>query len=272
MLRSLPNHPDSPAAVSGYATFPFAALLRPVNFVVGPFGSGKTEIALNIALGAAASGLPVTLVDLDTVTPALRSRQVAPVLRSAGVDLVAPAGQLAYADLPTIPGGVHGAISSDERIAVVDVGGNPTGARVLASLGAEIAARPYHCWGVVSPWRPDASDPQIAGRSLAAIAARGRIELTGVAGNLHLPEETNVERIRHGWRVIAATAAGMGLPVVLCAADGRQVGLVRQVLDDEQDAAGVPVLGLRLMMRPPWDAGPDDVAWHWDAEALTLRG
>ena len=272
MLRSLPDHPDRPATETRIATFPFATLLRPLNFVVGPFGSGKTEIALNLALGAAASGMPITLVDLDTVTPALRSRQVAPVLRSAGVDLVAPTGQLAYADLPTVPGGVHGAIGSDERIAIVDVGGNPTGARVLGSLNATIAGRPYHCWGVVSPWRPDASDPQVAGRSLDAIATRGRIELTGVAGNLHLPAETTPELIRRGWRVIAATSVGMGLPVVLCAADGRQVSLVRQVLDDEQDAAGIPVLGLRLMMRPPWDAGPDDVAWHWDAEAPAPRG
>jgi hypothetical protein len=272
VLRSLPDHPNQPATETGISTFPFATLLRQLNLVVGPFGSGKTEIALNIALGAAALGLPITLVDLDTVTPALRSRQVAPVLRAAGVDLVAPAGQLAYADLPTVPGGVHGAISSDERITVVDVGGNPTGARVLGSLNSAISARSYHCWGVVSPWRPDASDPQTAGRSLAAVAAQGRIELTGLVGNLHLPAETTTERIRHGWRVIAATAAGMGLPVSLCAAEGRQVSLVRQVLDDEQDATGVPVLGLRLMMRPPWDAGPDDVAWHWDAEAPAPRG
>lgn len=266
MADALPGRPGAPSTQIDPHVFPFHSLLRPVTLLIGPFGSGKTEIALNLALGAAAAGAEVTLVDLDTVTPAVRSRQAGQVLAKAGVQLVAPTGQLAYADLPTLPGGVHGALSASGRLTIVDVGGNPTGAKVLATLGDALDQRVVHCWGVVSPWRPDAGDAAKARESLLAIAARGRVRLTGVAGNLHFPAATNPDQIRAGWRVIAATAEALDLPVAFCAARRELAGDVRKVLTEQgRRAAGVPVLPLRLIMRPPWEAGLDDMAWHWSA-------
>ncbi len=65
-------------------------LHRRVTVFVGHFGSGKTEIALNGALDLAATGEPVTLVDLDVVKPYFRSRAARNLLEQAGVELVAP--------------------------------------------------------------------------------------------------------------------------------------------------------------------------------------
>jgi hypothetical protein len=109
---------------------------------------------------------------------------------------------------------------------------------------------------------------------LTAIAARGRIDLTGIVGNLHFPAEITPERIRHGWQVVAGTAAAMGLPVAMCAARTEDAVLIRQVLTVSGSGAGaLPLLEVRLMMRPPWETGPDDAAWHWQAELpVAARG
>ena len=73
-----------------------------VTVLVGHFGSGKTEIALNGALDLAAAGLRVTLADLDVVKPYFRSRSARAILSDAGIELVAPTGANVHADLPII--------------------------------------------------------------------------------------------------------------------------------------------------------------------------
>ena len=41
--------------------------------IIGNFGSGKTELALNMAFRARARGEKVTLVDIDVINPYFRS-------------------------------------------------------------------------------------------------------------------------------------------------------------------------------------------------------
>ena len=48
--------------------------------IIGHYGSGKTEIAMNLAI-ALAQRDPVTLVDLDIVNPYFRSAEHPQVLR-----------------------------------------------------------------------------------------------------------------------------------------------------------------------------------------------
>ena len=73
-----------------------------VTLLVGHFGSGKTEIALNGALDLAAAGERTTLADLDVVKPYFRSRSARAILSDAGIELLAPTGANVHADLPII--------------------------------------------------------------------------------------------------------------------------------------------------------------------------
>ncbi len=238
--------------------------LRPLTFLVGAFGSGKTEIALNLALRAAGEGLSVTLIDLDTVTPALRSRQAVDILAAAGVELIAPAGQLAYADLPAVPGGVRAALEDDRRHVIVDVGGSPAGARVLASMAEPISSRGYASWGVVSPWRPDTSSPGAAVRELRAIEEFGRLQLTGLVANLHLPAELPADELQRGWGVVTGAARELGVPVVFCAVGPGRARQVHAALGSSGGGtshAPVEIFGLRLFMKAPWDDDPAAAPW-----------
>ena len=50
--------------------------------LLGAFGSGKSELALNMSIAAAKKG-PCTLVDLDVINPYFRSRERQDALEKA---------------------------------------------------------------------------------------------------------------------------------------------------------------------------------------------
>ncbi|MEI3231874.1 MAG: hypothetical protein V8S24_11985 [Gordonibacter pamelaeae] len=65
-------------------TAPAWAPAAPVLVITGHYGVGKTNLALNLALDAAARGLEVTVVDLDVVNPFFRSSDYRALLDEAG--------------------------------------------------------------------------------------------------------------------------------------------------------------------------------------------
>jgi hypothetical protein len=222
--------------------------LRPVTCIIGAFGSGKTEVAINLALAAAKHSNRVCLVDLDTVTPAFRTRQVAAVLDSGGVRLIAPAGQLAYADLPAVPPEVRGALGDPSQTVLLDVGGNPAGAKSLGSLTDLIRQRDYDCWAVISPWRPDTRDPEQAAGVVSAVTKAAGLPVTGLVANLHIPFAPSEQDYRAGVAVVRSAAAQLDTELVMCAIPGPMLAAGQQAL-----GPGLRWLGLNLYMRAPWD-------------------
>ena len=56
------------------------------TFIIGNFGSGKTEIAINLALRHAAMGSSM-LIDMDIINPYFKSSSKEKILRDAGVEI-----------------------------------------------------------------------------------------------------------------------------------------------------------------------------------------
>ena len=63
--------------------------------LIGNYGSGKTEIAINLAVKSAAKGLNTLVIDLDKVNDYFRMSDRVDVLKDNNVNLVSPtfAGQ-----------------------------------------------------------------------------------------------------------------------------------------------------------------------------------
>jgi hypothetical protein len=227
--------------------------------IVGAFGSGKTEVAINCAVGIARSGQPVTLIDLDTVTPALRCRQAAQAMAELPIQLLAPAGQLAYADLPSISAAMRSALADRSRKVILDVGGHPTGARALGSLADLFAATDHAIWGVVSPWRPQTRDPDGIESMMSEISARIGLPVTALVANLHTPGEPNAEVLQAGATVVRQAAAELGITIALYAIDSHHLALARQTLGEEHNW-----LGMELFMRTPWEEGDLSAGGLWN--------
>lgn len=222
---------------------------RQVTVLVGHFGSGKTEIALNGALHLAADGLSVTLADLDIVKPYFRSRSARHILSEAGVHLIAPEGENIHADLPIIVPQVRDILRRPRGKTILDVGGDGTGARVLGSLTDVLPTTGIQILVVLNFSRPSTPDVEGAVAMVHEIESIARIEVTGLVSNTHMMEETTPEIALKGAHLAVETGQALDLPVVAAAIH-------------EDDATSVngqlpcPAFVLKRIVKPPFEVQP----------------
>jgi len=108
--------------------------MRRLTFLTGYFGSGKSEIAVNLAI----QGKVKYLVDLDVINPYFRSREADVPLREAGVVVISsPLKDAIYADMPYLSKDVFKPFFDPFVKAIFDLGGNDLG-----------------CFGSIATWPP----------------------------------------------------------------------------------------------------------------------
>ncbi len=220
---------------------------RRITILVGGFGSGKTETAINLALRTARGGERCYLADLDLVTPFFRSREVGSVLEEAGVKVLFPPARFTQTDLPVLPPALHHAIRDRTARVILDVGGSEVGARAVAGFAESLAREEYDALCVVNPRRPFVMTADEVVRSLRGIELVSRLRITGLVANPHASGRTDWRVIRTGIHVVEEAARRLGLPIkFVCLHFERAV-------DKAPFEIAYPVLPLELYMRPPWD-------------------
>ncbi len=221
--------------------------LRGVVVVTGHYGCGKSEISVNLAVHHRRMGLRVALADLDVVNPYFRSREAAERLERLGIEVVLPPPGLAQSELPAVSPAVAGLIRRSVDLAVLDAGGDPVGARVLASLGEAFKFRRPAVLMVVNPFRPETSTVSRCLGLLRAIEASCRLTVTGLAGNAHLLAETGPREILAGRRFLAELAEASARPIAFHA-------VAEELLERlDPSVRPEPVLPLRRQLVPPWE-------------------
>jgi len=217
-----------------------------VTVFVGHFGSGKTEIALNGALQLAATGLPVTLADLDVVKPYFRSRAARAILSDAGIELLAPTGANVHADLPIIVPQIRSQLRHDRKHLIMDVGGDDVGARVLGSLADVVPPEDTECLLVLNFRRPGTPDPGAAAIMVREIEAVGRVPVTGLISNTHLMDETTPDVVLEGYRMARETARLTDVPLAAVTVSSE---LASELAAEDLEC---PVITMRRIVRPPF--------------------
>lgn len=215
--------------------------------VVGNYGSGKTEVSVNLAIRAAASGRRVSIADLDLVNPYFRCREARRLMETHGVRVVVPPGAQAWADLPIVLPEVLGMLSPPAgTLSLFDVGGDDVGARVLGSLRDGAIRAGCELWQVINPQRPFTRDADGCMAMRDAIERSSRLSVTGLVVNAHLMEETTADTVLSGLDVAREVARRGRIPIRFVA--------VMEALADEPPirAIGEPVFPMKRHMLPPW--------------------
>lgn len=214
-----------------------------LTLVTGHYGTGKTEFSVNLALALAGEGERVALADLDIVNPYFRSRERRELLEAAGVRLIAAAQALADADVPALPAELHALLEDRAIRGVLDIGGDPSGARVLARYRPRILREDHQLLYVVNASRPEVRTAEQSAACLRAIEAVTGLRCTGLVNNTHLCGETSPETVREGAALAEELSRLTGVPVVCHAAEAR-------FRDRLRDLDPFP---LELRMKKPWE-------------------
>ena len=183
--------------------------------LIGNFGSGKTEISLNLAINAAKTE-PAVLVDLDIVNPYFRSAERKTELQQADVKLIYPIFALSTVDVPSLPPDIYSVFVDKHKTIVFDVGGDPAGATALGQYKSNFDAIPQEALEVlyvVNPRRPFSATPELVLDMLDRIRYRSRLTITGFINNANLAAETSAEDLIQGYELLKTVSDKTGIPV-----------------------------------------------------------
>lgn len=216
-----------------------------IEAYIGEYASGKSENAVNRAISLCRQGLPVTLVDLDTVEPCYTMRPIKRELETMGITVEAwetgdtiglgEAGNV-------IKGSMRWVLRRPGNI-ILDIGYGVQGANVFNLVEGAFENQWLKIIAVINLSRPFTASVNDV---VNYVRSLGRVD--GLLNNTHLAEETTVELVQQGARAVKDAAVQLNLPMIgtsALEAIAEQIGA--------RDCTGAPVRKLeRLMTKAFW--------------------
>ncbi len=212
--------------------------------LTGNYGSGKTELALNLAMKYAVQ-YRTTLVDLDIVNPYFRSGEKAEEMRRAGVRMLMPTYAMTTVDIPALPAEIQSVFEVPSDRVIFDVGGDDTGAAALGRFYPSFMAKreSTKVIFVINCMRPLTKEPDDIIDLAERIQNRGRLKIDMLINNTNLADMTEPGMIESGERTILLCAEKLGITDVITA--GKQ-----EIL--EKCRLKTSVIQIKRYMAPEW--------------------
>ncbi|WP_407385862.1 hypothetical protein [Ruminococcus sp.] len=214
-----------------------------LTILCGHYGSGKTNIAVNMALDLHSQRENVAIADLDIVNPYFRSKDSEEAFKEHGIRLICSDFASSNVDLPSMPADLY-AITDDNSLSVImDIGGDDRGAYALGRLrDAILNENDYEMLMVVNKFRPLTPDAPSTIEVMREIEAACGIPFTGIINNSNLAGETTAEDVLGSARYAEEVVRLSNLPLVLTTVEDR--------LFDELKEKISPLFCLKLQKRP----------------------
>lgn len=191
-----------------------------ITLLCGHYGSGKTNIALNMAYEIKEKYDNVAIADLDIVNPYFRTTDSAEELNTKGIRLIASEYAGSNVDIPAMPQDMY-ALTDDKTVrAVIDVGGDDRGALALGRISSQIVAEnDYEAFLVINKFRPLTPDAASTLEVMAETESAGKFKFTGIINNSNLGVETTAEDVLNSMEYAQSVADATGLPLVATSVD-----------------------------------------------------
>ncbi|MEG6584222.1 hypothetical protein [Dendrosporobacter sp. 1207_IL3150] len=216
-----------------------------IEAYVGEYASGKSENAVNRAIELNKQGIPVSLVDLDTVEPCYTIRPIKKELEEMGIDVVAweTSDTMGLGEAGSVIKGSMRWVLRRKGNIIMDIGYGVHGAEIFNLIEGAWESPHLKIIAVINKSRPFTSSLDSI---LEYVGTLGRVD--ALLNNTHLDEETTVDIVQQGAKVITEAARVLGIPMIATSA-------VRKIADQigSVDCMGNPVRILdRFMPRTFW--------------------
>ena len=191
---------------------------KKITVVCGHYGSGKTNVAVNLAMRMKEANPEkiISAADVDIVNPYFRTADAKDFLAKAGVVPLIPEFANSNVDIPSLPHRLTSLFSEtmgENECTVIDVGGDE-GAVALGMYSKQLNALDYDMIYVVNKYRPLIADPKDAAELMKEIEAVSNLKCTCLVNNSSLGMETTEEDILDSVEYGKECARLCGLPLL----------------------------------------------------------
>ena len=229
--------------------------MKDVKVLIGNYGSGKSELALNFAMQAAARGDRTELLDLDMVNTYFRLTERGKMVEQKEIRLVSPNFACSGIETLSLPSEVSSAFVLDWDTVIFDVGGDDVGATALGRYHRDfMALEPgaLEVLNVVNIRRPLASTVEKIHRLQEGMQTHARLQITGMINNTNLSTMTSADDLWDGYELLRQVVELTGIPVAYTTGkkDILDAFLAR---DPDPKYVGKPV-AIDVYMHRDWDS------------------
>lgn len=186
---------------------------KKINIITGHYGSGKTNVSVNMALDLAAKGEKVTVVDLDIVNPYFRTADFRELFGKHDISLTVPTYANSNLDIPALGFDMNGIADRDGYI-IIDVGGDDEGAKALGRYKPVFDRYDTQMLYVINRCRYLTKEPEEALQLMYEIENASGMKCTGIINNTNLGSETDSEIIHCSVDYADKVCQAAGLPLV----------------------------------------------------------
>ncbi|MDE6664628.1 MAG: cobalamin biosynthesis protein CobQ [Ruminococcus sp.] len=189
--------------------------MKKITIITGHYGSGKTNLAVNLAMQAHCEGKSAAVVDLDIVNPYFRTADFKNLFVENNIRLIAPDFANSNLDIPSIQFDLE-QIAKSEDCLIIDVGGDDAGAVALGRYAEALSAygNDVDMFYVINQRRYLTATPDQTVSLMYEIENASRMKHTAIVNNTNLGNETTLEIVESSEEFASEVSEKTGLPVV----------------------------------------------------------
>ena len=191
-----------------------------ITILSGHYGSGKTNIAVNLAFDLRKQCENVAIADVDIVNPYFRTKDSEAELHQAGIRLICSQYANSNVDLPALPQDLY-AITDDRTMhCILDVGGDERGALALGRIAPAIREEnDYDMLFVINCYRPLTRDAASTMEVMHEIEAACGLRFSAIVNNSNLGRDTAPEDVLSSMPYAREISELAGIPILFTAVD-----------------------------------------------------
>jgi len=204
-----------------------------ITILCGHYGSGKTNIAVNMAFDLKKRYNKVSIADLDIVNPYFRTKDSRDELEAANIKLISSEYAGTNVDIPALPAEMYSLTDDKSTMALLDIGGDDRGALALGRLAPQILEENnYEILAVINMYRPLTPDAESTAEVLYEIERAMGMRFTGVINNSNLGEATEAKDVLDSVQYADAVCKRLSLPLYATTVCSRLYDSLKDKIDN----------------------------------------